>query len=152
MSRVIDCEPLHLHLVASRLPRRDVEEMLALGYKSVQDVAAQRAVEHGVRFTIVDAEGMPQICFGISETSMRGIGHVWMLRAVGAEPFVKTCTKALRTIITSDEYRRLEATARADCVPCRKLLEWLGFTYEGTKRRFFLDGADLDEFALVKGV
>jgi hypothetical protein len=152
MSRVVDCEPLHLHLVASRLPRRDVEEILALGYRSVQDVAAQRAVEHGVRWTILDSDGMPQVCFGVSETRVPGVGLLWMLRAEGAERFVKTGTKALRVIVKSREYRRIEAQARADCHPCRSFLEWLGFTYEGTKRSFFLDGADLDEFALVKGV
>lgn len=150
MSRVIDCQPFHLLHVAFRLPQRDVDEALALGFKSVQDVAVRRAADPGVKFTVIDAAGTPQVCFGVAETMVPGVGVLWMLRAKGAEPFVKTGAKAVRAIVASGEYRRIETQARADCGPCRTFIEWLGFTFEGTKRGFFTDGCDLHQFAIVR--
>lgn len=151
MSRIVDCEPWHLMRVALCMPRRDVEEAFALGFRSVQDVAVRRALEPGVKFAILDDEGTPQACFGIAELPIAGVGRMWLLRAEGAERFVKTGARAVKRIVAANEYRRIEAGARADCEPCRTFLKWLGFTYEGTRHAFYVDGGDLDEFAIISG-
>jgi hypothetical protein len=150
MSRVIQCEPWHLLSVAHRIPDRDRRELELLGYRDWQEVAVQRAAEAGVKFSVVDAQGVPHVCFGISESRMVGVGTLWMVRAVGAERFVKAGAQALRRIVASGEYRRIETHSKADCGPCRKFIEWLGFAYEGTRKGFFTDGSDMDQFAIVR--
>lgn len=150
MSAIIDCTPVHLLYVATRLPRRDVEEALALGYPDVQAVAVQRAAERGVKWTVVDATGTPKACFGITDSPVPGVGVMWLLRTVDAGPFVRAGFRAVKAIFATREYRRIEASARSDCMPCRKFLEWLGFEYEGTKREFFTDGCAVEMYAYVR--
>lgn len=149
MSRIVDAQPWHLLSVALRLPERDMREAAALGYRSVQDVAVRRAAEAGVKFAILDEKGDPQVCFGVTESATPGVGVLWMLRAIGSEAFVKTGARAVREIAKSGEYRRIETYSQADCTRCRKLIEWLGFSYECTKRAFFTDGTDMDQFSIV---
>jgi RimJ/RimL family protein N-acetyltransferase len=127
-----------------------VEEALALGYPDMQALAMQRATERGVRWTVLDSNGEPRACFGIADTAVPGVGSMWLLRTEDAAPFVKTGFKVLRAILAVGEYRRIEATARGDCLPCRRFVEWLGFKHEGTKRRFFTDGCCAEMYAWTK--
>jgi hypothetical protein len=150
MSAIIDLQPWHLLHVVMRLPTRDIEEARLLGYKDVQQLAVRRAWGAGVKFTILASNGTPMVCFGVEDTGIPGVGELWMLRAIGAEPYAKTGAKAMKAIIASNEYRRLSAAAKSDCEPCKVFLRWLGFTYEGTKRAFFADGSSLDEFSYVR--
>jgi hypothetical protein len=147
---IVDCTPLHLLYVCQRLPKRDVEEAITLGYPDMQSLAMQRATERGVRWTVLDAKGEPRACFGIADTAVPGVGAMWLLRTPDAAPFARTGWKAVRKIFSLGAYRRIEATARGDCQPCRKFLEWLGFKHEGTKRRFFTDGCCAELYAWTK--
>ena len=150
MSRIVDCQPWHLLAVSLRLPERDQREIAALGYKDAQDVAVRRAAQPGVRFAVLDVHEQPQVCFGIAETGFQGVGEMWMLRTVGAERYCKTAYRTMRAIRDAGEYRRIETYTKSDSPACRRFVEWLGFTYEGTKRAFFLDGSSVDQFSIVK--
>lgn len=150
MSHVVNCEPWHLLYVAFRSPERDCKEAVNVGV-DIQTLAARRAVEHGVRFTIVTPEGEPKVCFGISDTAVPGVGYMWMIRSEDAARYAKTGYKTIREIVKAAQYRRIESIASAECQPCRAFLFWLGFVFEGTKRAFFADGSDADCFAIVRG-
>lgn len=149
MNPIIDCEPWHLIYVAARLPAHYAEEAKTFGC-DVQTLAARRAVERGVRFTILSSKGEPKACFGISDTLVPGVGMMWLFRTVDAAPYAKTGYRALKQIVKANEYRRIEAMTSSTCGPCRTFIEWLGFSYEGTKRAFFADGGDMDFFAIVR--
>lgn len=148
--KIVDAQPWHLIAVSLRLPERDQREIAAMGFKNVQDVALRRAVQPGVRFTVLDANGDPQVCFGVAETGVDGVGEMWMLRTIGAERYCKTAHRTVREIVAAGQYRRIETYTKSDSPACRKFVEWLGFAYEGTKRAFFLDGTHLDQFSIVK--
>lgn len=148
--RIVDAEPWMLMAVALRLTERDVHEASLLGYKSVQDVAVRRSTEIGMKWAILDDQGDPQACFGVADNGIPGVGTMWLMRTDGAARYAKSGLKAIRAIIKSGEYRRVEAYAKADCEACRKFLRWLGFAFEGTKRAFFTDGTDMDQFAITR--
>lgn len=147
---IVDTQPWHLLAVVLRLPERDRVELAALGYVSVQDVAVRRAAQPGVKFTLLDSQGQPQACFGIAETGIDGIGEMWLLRTEEAGRYCKAGYQAVQQILRAKQYRRIETYTKRDAIGCRKFVEWLGFTYEGTKRAFFLDGSDLDQFSIVR--
>lgn len=149
MSRIVTCEPWHLIYVSTHAPAREIDEALAQG-SDIQTLAARRAVERGVRFTVMNDAGEPKVCFGIAETGMPGVGELWMFRGIGAERYAKLGHKTVREIVAAAQYRRIEVKTKADCAACRKFVEWLGFAYEGTKKSFFLDGTGMHLFAIVR--
>mgnify|MGYP003149623582 CR=1 FL=1 len=84
-----------------------------------------------------------------------GLGEAWVLPSEQVARYKKSFVRLIREGIdrmTAEfEFRRVQATARADAQTAQRFLEFLGFEREGLLRAYGPDGADHVLFAKLTG-
>ena len=83
-----------------------------------------------------------------------GLGEAWVIpsRLVQKHKkmFVKLIRENMARMTDEFQFRRLQATARADAPKSRRFLEFLGFEREGLLKAYGPDGADHVLFAKIR--
>lgn len=95
------------------------------------DLGASPAAITGPAWTAL-ADGAPVACYGV-RPGMPGQGEAWFLLAPAA-PWRSVMKLALRRALAewqTGRWRRVSATAQADCPAARRFAEWVGFQPEG---------------------
>jgi hypothetical protein len=149
--RIVDMLTWHLVRVVERMPQRAIDEALNAGYPDMHALIAHRLDAPGMKWTLLNANGEPVACFGIENGTVPGVGLMWLLLTEAAYKHARCGVDVMATLQNDNAYRRIEAAVHSDCERCRAFVMWLGFEYEGTKRRYFMDGSNMDLFAMVKG-
>lgn len=84
-----------------------------------------------------------------------GVGEAWVLPAALVQKhkrmFVKLIRENMAQMTNEFNFRRVQATARADAPKARRFLEFLGFEREGFLRAYGPDGADHVLYAKLSG-
>ena len=84
-----------------------------------------------------------------------GLGEAWVLPGNLIHRHRKTFVRLVRDGIdrmnAEHQFRRIQATARADAASAQRFLEFLGFEREGCLRAYGPDGADHFLFAKMTG-
>lgn len=102
-------------------------------------------VSDGVAWTAVDG-GSIVACGGLL-SQWEGRHVAWLL--IGCGGHLHAIVKAARRVLCSCAARRIEATVSAQFTQARKLVEMLGFDFEGTLKAYGPGGEDFHMFARV---
>ena len=146
--RLTEMRPSHLMLVSLRASEKDMEEVAALGL-DMEFWAMSRAQAKGLNFTILDENEMPVACFGLLDDGPPGVVTAWGVRDPRAPALgLKLGKRVFREMLRTGGYRRVQAQARELNAPAVRLIEWLGFKYEGRKDNYFLDGSAMLEYVI----
>jgi len=85
-----------------------------------------------------------------------GVAEVWMMltkkaRKKGIFGLIafNAIAKKINDWIVDHKLRRVQAQVRSDFPKALKMIKTLGFKYEGTKKQFSPDGADMQMFARI---
>jgi RimJ/RimL family protein N-acetyltransferase len=83
-----------------------------------------------------------------------GLGEAWVIPSELVQKhkkmFVKLIRENMARMTDEFQFRRLQATARADAPKSRRFLEFLGFEREGLLKAYGPDGADHVLFAKIR--
>lgn len=84
----------------------------------------------------------------------QGVGEAWLIMTKQAKKHdifglvaLTVIEKKMNELIAEHKLRRVQAEVRADFLPGIKMIEALGFGYEGTKRKYTPDGCDMRIYA-----
>jgi hypothetical protein len=86
-------------------------------------------------------DGKAVVCGGIIVNPL-GIGHLYAFLSPAAGPYMVAITRFGRRLLELQTARRIEASARVDFGAGCRWLKMLGFSLEGTMRKFDPDGSD----------
>jgi RimJ/RimL family protein N-acetyltransferase len=85
-----------------------------------------------------------------------GVGESWLILSKKANDHKTEITRCIRRIVkqfvTENKLHRLQVNVRTDFPQARKLVEHLGFVYEGTLKRYTPNGVDCWMFAKTRKV
>lgn len=153
-SNVVACRNTHLQYLCERMRPDEIEQYLALTDVEAYDpdVAARGFMNiAGLKFTVVDTDGLPLAAGGYWEVS-QGVWQSWMVGSCdGWSTHWRSMTKAVRWLmggLFEMGARRLQTNGLASRT---KAIEWyersLGLRREGTMRAMGRHGEDVAFFA-----
>lgn len=119
------------------------------------DAIYQRGLKReGAKAFTAMHEGKIIGCGGI-EILWEGVGEGWVVPSIHVADHkretIEICIKGLKHILDEDaELKRIHALIMTGFPPGDRLMEILGFTYEGTLKKYGLHGEDYKMYALVR--
>jgi len=100
----------------------------------------------------LEHDNTPLLCAGITEIR-DGVGELWSLFGAEMSRYPKTLVVYSRRIVdawwNSGDFRRIQALVDDDSQVNRRFIEHLGFSREGTLRRYGPFGQDQNMYARV---
>ncbi len=128
--------------------------MMPPEYSDSPDVVfwCTEADEEGKSFTICKKEVEIIACVGIKDV-IKGVGLAWALYPSNIGDYhidPRIIKYRLREMMVEHNYRRVQATVRADFIAGIKYIEWLGFVREGIMAKYEPDGTDSILYAITR--
>lgn len=111
----------------------------------------KEAEEDGKGFTVI-YESKMVACAGII-TIMKGVGLAWALYPLDIGNYhidPRIAKDKLKEIMIKHNFRRVQATVRADFPAGKSYLRYMGFKREGTMKKYEPDGTDSFLYAITR--
>jgi len=139
MIAVIAFEPAHLRAIELRPEQA--------GEVPTQGVGS--GAQHGPAFTVLDESGRVVTIAGLAEIH-DGYASAWAMIGVSARRHMPQIVRAMRGVLESARYARVDMAVRADWQQAHLLARRLGFESAGLQRKFWPDGGDAVIYARIR--
>ena len=124
-----------------------VEDLKSLGLKEEQLRLYEKVMYSSTSWTVT-YKGETVFCGGV-QGFLPGVGEAWLIFSEHGRGYIaalKTAKELLKYSIK--HYRRIQATA--DRNTNIRFLKHLGFVYEGTLRKYGLNGQTMEMYSIVE--
>lgn len=153
----------HVYYLCRRMRPDEVDQLRAFyavdredGTFDADAVAAMLMVKQGPRYTVLQADGLPAVSFGM-DLVHDGVWQPWMVGTMeGWESNWRSITKACRwvrdALFDNPDNRRLQMSALVSRTgACRWYERGLGMSHEGVMRGFGRNGEDIALYSVLRG-
>jgi hypothetical protein len=138
MIQIVAFDPAHLDAIELRAEQ--LGEVPAHG---------GNAANHGPAFTALDDAGRVVTIAGLAEIHA-AYASAWAMIASDARRAMPGVVRAMRAVIDSAHYARVDMAVRADWAQAHLLARRLGFENSGLQRKFWPDGGDAVIYARIR--
>ena len=145
-SEIVQYEPVHAYELFDRSVREMDFSLTAMGD---WEASAEHWKESGPAFTLL-LDGHVTACGGVTMLDTT-FGECWVLISKGSQGIIvyRNILKKFRELIVQNNYRRLQALVMEGFDDGAKLVEHLGFEFEGRMRKFGPNGETHNRYARV---